>query len=345
MNKKLLSLLLAAVLLLSITAGCSKAPAVLSSVGEEIIVDVQTGTANDDADDEDEDTVATADKTAQKTDKQTKTGGKDADKTQKKDGKVTTTTVKNVNSTTARTRERRTTTLAPTTTAKPTTTRTFRTTVKRTYPTNKQIVVSCIGDSITAGQYYAALTAGAPADMAGALSDRYDVRGYGVSGSTAMSDGIDNGAAKGYVTTEKYADSLRLNADIVVIMLGTNDAKDYNWEMSNNRNGAHFKESLINLVTTYQNLSSAPTVILATPPKIFRGDIEWVPEYIPDEINPIIREVAQLTGCRVADVYAATENASREPDFRDGIHPSSTNGRSLIAHTIAAVIKEETGVA
>lgn len=341
MNKKLLSLLLAAVLLLGMTVGCSKAPTVLSSAGEEIIVGVQTGTADDDADDEDEDEDENEDAVATAG----KTGDKDADKTEKKDGKVTTTTAKNVSSTTTRTRERRTTTLAPTTTAKPTTTRTFRTTVKRTYPTDKQIVVSCIGDSITAGQYYAALTAGAPADMAGALSDRYDVRGYGVSGSTAMSDGIDNGVAKGYVTTQKYVDSLRLNADIVVIMLGTNDAKDYNWEMSNNRNGAHFKESLIDLVTTYQNLSSAPTVILATPPKIFRGDIEWVPEYIPDEINPIIREVAELTGCRVADVYAATENINRYPDFSDGIHPSTENGRKIIAHAIADVIKAETGVA
>lgn len=332
MNKKLLSLLLAAVLLLGMTVGCSKAPAVLSSVGEEIIVDVQTGTADDDADDEDrdedEDAVATAGKT----------GDKDADKTEKKDGKMTTTTAKNVSSTTTRTRERRTTTLAPTTTAKPTTTRTFRTTVKRTYPATEDIVVTCAGDSITANGYW-------QSNMQSCLSDRYTVKGYGVSGSTAMLAGYDNGTPKAYMDQLEYGNSRMSNPDIVVIMLGTNDAKDYNWEIAENENGANFKESLIELVVAYQDLKSAPTVILATPPKIFRGDIEWVPEYIPDEINPIIREVAELTGCRVADVYAATENINRYPDFSDGIHPSTENGRKIIAQAIADVIKAETGVA
>lgn len=243
------------------------------------------------------------------------------------------------------TRTRRTTSTTKAPTSKKTTIRTFKSRPKRTYPVNKNILVTCIGDSITAGQYFTDPnnSPDIPDNMAGALSGRYTVKGYGVSGTTAMLKGYDNGSPKAYMDTIEYQNSLRPASDIVVIMLGTNDAKDYNWEITPNAKGKHFKDSLIRLVTSYQDLPSAPTVILATPPKIFPRNYEWVPAYLTDEIIPIIKEVAQLTGCPVADVYEATKNATMD-DFKDGIHPSTLNARKMIAHTIADAIKRETGV-
>ncbi len=338
--RKAIALLLALCLLTTLAA-CSKPhDAASSSTWEETMIKTNTAGTQIDAQTNTavtgKQSTAAADETA--SGEKMTSGQQNSDKTGAVNTKTTVTRTREQRTTLTRTRLTRNTTTRSTTAAKTTTSFVRRTTVKRTYPATDDIVIACAGDSITANGYW-------QSNMQSCLSDRYTVKGYGVSGSTAMLAGYDNGTPKAYMDQLEYGNSRMSNPDIVVIMLGTNDAKDYNWEIAENENGANFKESLIKLVVAYQDLKSAPTVILATPPKIFRGDIEWVPEYIPDEINPIIREVAELTGCRVADVYAATETINRYPDFSDGIHPSTANGRKIIAQTIANVIKAETGVA
>ncbi len=201
--------------------------------------------------------------------------------------------------------------------------------------------VVCVGDSITA-----AGTAYWNNNLMGKLDDSYEVLGFGVSGSTALASGRDDGLAPGedygYVTHDAYNKSLASNPDIVVIMLGTNDTKPVNSDRIYADNGAQFKADMIAMVKSYQALEGTPYVYIALPCTIYRertsgsgmndGDLV-------DLIIPLLREVAEETGAGIIDVHTPTQNSSQH--FSDGVHPSSDEGRDLIATAIAGKIIED----
>lgn len=86
----------------------------------------------------------------------------------------------------------------------------------------------------------------------------YQVLNYGVPGTTLQEDG-----ANPYVKTEAYQESLDADADIYVIMLGTNDAKEESWDAK------RYKTELTELVKTYQDVTETEFVYLIQPPKCF----------------------------------------------------------------------------
>ena len=87
-------------------------------------------------------------------------------------------------------------------------------------------VIACVGDSITAGfQSSDPDRYSYPAVLSMALGDEYDVQNFGVSGTAAMP-----GADHPYTETDRYASALASRPEIVVIMLGTGDAKFVNWD-------------------------------------------------------------------------------------------------------------------
>ena len=225
---------------------------------------------------------------------------------------------------------------APTTT--PTTYRTTDApplpTARPPKPTEKReltetVRVVCVGDSITKNGYW-------KNNMGGALPETYVVEGFGVNAATALRYGMKNdGTPMGFVDTEAYADSLRTTPDIVVIMLGTNDAKPINWE--GDMDNPH--QSIIDtteLVRTYQQMDSAPTVFLALPPTVHRTYSTITEEALAQKVIPALRRVAKVTDAHLIDVHAATANAAEH--FADGVHPSDDDGRQCIADEIAAAI-------
>ena len=209
------------------------------------------------------------------------------------------------------------------TTAMPIATRTFGSTIR----------ISCVGDSITESGYSYWQD-----NMRGYLSKRFTVSGFGVSGCTAMKAGKDNdGSTKGYWRQPAYRRSKESEPDIVIIMFGTNDSKDFNW-----KNGVQaFKEGYCELIDTYRALPTKPLVILALPPKVFAADFAYARisnTTIEREIIPAIYEIAKMKGCRVADTHSA--NAGMASDFSDGVHPSSLAGAKALAEVVAAVVME-----
>ena len=173
---------------------------------------------------------------------------------------TTTTTAAAVVTTTAVTTTRATTTVRTTTTTVRTTTTTVPTTTRTTPPpptaapsaattatdsAARSVRVICVGDSITKNGYW-------EHNLLGALPQNYTVEGFGVNAATALRDGMKNdGTPMGYVGTEVYADSLKTAPDIVVIMLGTNDAKPVNWDGIAD-NPRRFIADTVALVRTYQ---------------------------------------------------------------------------------------------
>ena len=230
----------------------------------------------------------------------------------------------------------------PTTVTAPTTTpTTYRTTdapplptARPPKPTEKReltetVRVVCVGDSITKNGYW-------ENNLQGALPQDYVVEGFGVNAATALRYGMKNdGTPMGFVDTEAYADSLRTVPDIVVIMLGTNDAKPINWE-GDMDNPHQFIIDTTELVRTYQQMDSAPTVFLALPPTVHRTYSTITEEALAQKVIPALRRVAKVTDAHLIDVHTATENAAEH--FADGVHPSDDDGRQCIADEIAAAI-------
>ena len=257
---------------------------------------------------------------------------------------TTTTTAAAVVTTTAVTTTRATTTVRTTTTTVRTTTTTVPTTTRTTPPpptaapsaattatdsAARSVRVICVGDSITKNGYW-------EHNLLGALPQNYTVEGFGVNAATALRDGMKNdGTPMGYVGTEVYADSLKTAPDIVVIMLGTNDAKPVNWDGIAD-NPRRFIADTVALVRTYQQLGSAPTVFLALPPTVHKPYSTITEEALVQKVIPALRQAAEDTGALLIDTHTATKDA--EEHFKDGVHPSDDVGRKCIADAVAAAI-------
>ena len=208
-----------------------------------------------------------------------------------------------------------------------------------------KVKIACIGDSITDGGFNPTYGGGDgledyrcyPKRMEAALGDGYEVKNFGDSGRTLMST-----ADYPYISApgELYRESLQYDADIVLIMLGTNDAKvtddpaTTNWKEGSPQ---QFKSDLTQLINTYRALPSHPTVYVLTSPTAFNnGNYNIVPANV-DIIADLQREVAAETGSPLIDIHEIT--ADKGAYFSDNIHPT-TAGYAWLGETVAAELRK-----
>jgi lysophospholipase L1-like esterase len=182
-----------------------------------------------------------------------------------------------------------------------------------------KIRVACVGDSITGGTQY-------PADLWMLLgSANYTVGNFGVGGSTAALDSWNP-----YINSSAFQEAKEFQPNIVIIMLGTNDANP----LIRPNNGS-FVNDYIKLVEEFQALSSNPKIYLVKPPPIFSNGTTPSAEYFRDNIIPTIEQAANQTNLPIIDVYSALANYSKF--FHDGVHPDE-QGAILIADEIYKAI-------
>ena len=186
--------------------------------------------------------------------------------------------------------------------------------------------VCCAGDSLTFG-----MTADDPATQSypsvmakltqGGI--RFVTENYGLSGA-AVDPKDDFFFANPYVASPEYAASIATQAEIVLLMLGTNDAF---W--SPNRD--IFEENFTALLQTYIDLPQAPQVIVVLPPHTF---FEMAGVNYDDYLEELIakeKTVAENLGLPVID--ARSFNEGQADMFVDGIH-FTVDGYALLAETI-----------
>ena len=112
-----------------------------------------------------------------------------------------------------------------------------------------------------------------------------------------------------------------------LIMLGTNDAKPYNW------NRERYERELDVFVRRYTGLEQKPRVILMTPPTCFPDpktgavgydiDGKTIDLYTAD----IVRREGAALGIEVIDLHAYTDG---HPEwFADGVHPNFEGNRQI----------------
>lgn len=200
-------------------------------------------------------------------------------------------------------------------------------------PILKKIKVACVGDSITYGanlpnretQCY-------PVLLQELLGERYDVENFGISAYCVLKN-----SKRPYWDTEQYKASLDFKADIVIIMLGTNDIKTENWEAVERNNYVagkdYFVSDYCDLIETYKTANPEAEIYVCTPPPIYleESNAERPPLNLENYGVPLIREVAKKTNSTLIDIFPILDNKAEL--FEDKLHPNPV-GAKIIANEV-----------
>ncbi|MBR3810864.1 MAG: hypothetical protein IKJ16_00850 [Agathobacter sp.] len=207
-----------------------------------------------------------------------------------------------------------------------------------TKPKEGQIKVACIGDGITYGHGISDWKKNNyPALLQELLGEEYHVANFGSSGACVNPDGDQP-----YVNREVYQDALDYDADIIVFMMGTNDAK-----LENLTDEESFLEDYNALLGSLMEGKKEPKVYVGLCPEAFytedADESTGVASYniqpaVVDEIVDAISLHATTSDfpIGVIDIHSLTE-AHPEWFEADGIHPNN-DGAKAIAESIANMI-------
>jgi len=200
--------------------------------------------------------------------------------------------------------------------------------------------IACVGDSLTKGHSWPSQSY--PVYLSSELG--ISVENCGVNGATITGyGGSGNGYnyAGGSKTATAYNTSKTCGADVIVIMLGSNDGTD--WTNA----AATFEEGYRSLINTYLNLGGVEEVILVASPPVLDGNAFHLSNTnIKNYVNPIQRSVASdldlpLVDAREEFEKVQTEDASRYNGFfrsGDGVH-FTVEGAKFIASLVEGMIR------
>ena len=181
-----------------------------------------------------------------------------------------------------------------------------------------KIRVACVGDSITRDSGY-------PEKLQSLLGPNYEVGNFGVDGSTVMLH-----SQRPYMNQTEFKDALDFQPQIVVIMLGTNDAN-----LNLTCYDSTFEDDYSKLAISFESLKTDPQIWVTESPPIQNNSIDLNASVFREKIIPHIINVSQSLNLPLIDVYDSFENHS--DFFMDGVHPD-TNGATLIACDVAIAI-------
>ncbi|WP_338869692.1 GDSL-type esterase/lipase family protein [Spirosoma sp. SC4-14] len=207
--------------------------------------------------------------------------------------------------------------------------RQLRATVQGKAP--QRIRIACVGNSIT---YGARLSAPAvesyPAQLQRLLGYTYDVRNFGVSGRTLMSN-----TENPYTATPSYKQALASQPDIVTIKLGTNDSRlPYRLTIAD-RFVADYKA----LIQAFKQLPTHPRIVLLLPVASYLTDTtRQIDAVIAKQIIPRIQQVAYEEKVELIDLHSITLQS--DSLFPDQLHPNRA-GATLIAQRLFEAISRK----
>ncbi|HVY40029.1 MAG TPA: GDSL-type esterase/lipase family protein [Polyangia bacterium] len=194
--------------------------------------------------------------------------------------------------------------------------------------------VACVGDSITQGVGASSQsTTSYPAVLQKLLGSAVHVGNYGHSGATLLTTGdLPYQQQSEYTAATTFVSGAGANAVVdVIIMLGTNDSKSYNWMSGTSTRASQYVTDLTALADHFTTLSTHPLVYLALPPRAFTNTYGISGTVIHDQIIPLIKQVAAAKNLPVIDVDTPT--APHSEMFPDGVHPNDT-GYQLLAQVM-----------
>ena len=134
-----------------------------------------------------------------------------------------------------------------------------------------------------------------------------------------------------YMQELAWRDAKAFQPNIVVIKLGTNDSKDYQWQQE------QYERDYQAMIDTLRSLPSKPALYLCTPVKAFRDKWGITDSVIVNGVIPSIRKLAKKNHLPVIDLHPVISDAKdMTPDM---IHPND-KGAAKMAETIAKAIRK-----
>jgi lysophospholipase L1-like esterase len=182
------------------------------------------------------------------------------------------------------------------------------------------VKIACVGDSITQGAGLA-ITENYPTRLQRLLgsTNQYLVRNFGVGGRTLLKKGDFP-----YWKEPAFTNSQTFQPDIVIIQLGTNDGKPYNWI-----HGTNFISEYKEMIGIYAALSSAPKIFICTPCPVFgSGAFDINPGTIHTNIAPAVRSIATELSVPLIDLHVRLTNSAWFPDT---VHPDTRGAAAMAA--------------
>jgi acyl-CoA thioesterase I len=184
--------------------------------------------------------------------------------------------------------------------------------------------VACVGASTTAGSgstdghHY-------PDELQRILGDTYEVKNFGVSGTTMLKTGD-----KPYWDTAQYKAALAYEPDIAVFWFGGNDSKVQNWDTHKDEFLPDYEE----MVRNFQALPSHTKTFVVL--SMLTMDVSGIRKDVVDnEVVPLVRMVAADTNSGIVDLNGRL--AGRTDLVVDGVHPND-KGTIEIAKLVAEQI-------
>ena len=201
-------------------------------------------------------------------------------------------------------------------------------------PQAEAVKVACIGNSITDGYGMDMADVNAyPAQLQRMLGTGYKVRNFGRSGRTMLNKGN-----LPYMKEKTWAEAKAYNPDIAIVMLGTNDTKNINWD----NYGSEFSADMQQMIDELKALPSNPTVMLCTPIQSYKTEVSknWQirDSVMTNEIIPIIKKLAKKNKLTLINLNPVVQ-MNKEEMMADGVHPTP-KGAAKMAKTVAESIRE-----
>ena len=199
------------------------------------------------------------------------------------------------------------------------------------HPNPNAIRVACIGNSITDGfGIMNAEAKGYPAQLQKKLGESYEVKNFGVSARTMMNKGDIP-----YMKELAWKDAQAFQPNVVVIKLGTNDAKTHNWAQG----AEEYRQSMQAMIDTLKALSSKPKIYLCSPIPAFKDSWTISDSVIVNAEMPIIQKLAKKNKCGFIDLH--TSYIYKDMMLSDGIHPNAKGAEKLAGIVYEALTKPE----
>jgi len=191
---------------------------------------------------------------------------------------------------------------------------------------NAQTVkVACVGDSITA----------LPSSWCGNLSTKlgsgYMVSNFGVSGTN-----LAKNVSQPYWSSAQYTPSHTFAPDIVIIMLGTNDAFTASWSGAK----THFVKDYEELLDTYTSLASKPKPYMIIPTPIGTSPFGHSGDLLATEVVPLVKQVAMEKMVPTIDAFTLFGGAMFDTSLfgaSDQVHPNA-KGQQMICDEVYKVL-------
>lgn len=174
------------------------------------------------------------------------------------------------------------------------------------------IKVACVGDSLTFRRSYTEELYNYSDFLGELLGENYEVTNYGMAGTCLQAN-----TSYPYTSTRVYLASVEAEADIIIIMLGTNDIWYDRWQDEET-----FYQYYIELIDSYLQTENTPEIYLCTIPYIYSDKYsEWDVDYNGrgDNIRTIIRQISEERGYHLIEMEQITMD---HPEWyeEDGLH-------------------------